>query len=330
MRKTYAFRLGFSSHITSSIPKPLSTRCVFTVVQRFVQIVSIPTSQSTHLFIDSFCVPNLKRVRERNSTAGKMKKVITPTGGVAEMVLERRRTGYFYTAATFYGIMSLISVILVPIAMAQSIFFTIVNGSRYVEVASIFRRIELSLQGNCMYFADGISICRKMSFSEMFYRFPDFSTIPSKVAPTDLPAIFQTIYGQDPMVFIPLFILEICTVLAFLLSVRCMYKTARSTIIKLCIANFFLLIISALCLGLSDKIYGDVLPSALNKVVTVEVERDGGTVELTGRPTDIGIGFKWNDEDGRCILISLVVLHVSMFLVTLRWIFEGNTLKRLY
>jgi hypothetical protein len=236
---------------------------------------------------------------------------------------EKRRGRWFLTVSFVYGALLFVSIILIPIILASTKFFTISNRSRFVEIAVIFDRIDLYLQGHCLRFVDGTEVCRKLSFTEMFYRFPDYSSIPLHIGPADIPELFAVIPGQNNYVFIPLVVAELLSFVCLTMAIRAFKKTTRRSIIQLCVPTTLLMVLVAVCLGVSNKIYGEVIPSLLNKPMTVQVTSGGNTTSVTGRPTDVGIGFA-KDSGGMSLLGGVLAVGILAFLINLRWIPEGK------
>lgn len=236
-------------------------------------------------------------------------------------ILRKKRTSFFYACSILYMVLNLTLAILIPITIAQAILLTITNKSNFPEVANVFQKIDFFLQGNCISFIGGGQVCRKLSPLEMFYKFPDFSQIPTRVQPGDLPALFQTIPGQNPIVYIILIVLELLAFASLYAGYNAYRKTAKKSIIKVAVMSFIMVILAAASLGVSESIYKDILPKALNKPITVSVMKDGGLLDVTGRPSDMGI--KFENGSGMINVIFILVAAVVNFLTSLRWIFEG-------
>lgn len=242
-------------------------------------------------------------------------------------ILIKKRSAFFITCAVFFTALTIVLSVLIPITLSQAIFFVVVNKSNYLEIANLFQKIEFTLQGNCISFIGGGQICRKLGFFEMFYKMPDFSKIPAKAQPADFPAIFQTIPGQNPYVFIILFIFELFLVATLATGAAAMRKTSRKMLIKVALMSGVCLTLAAIAIGISEKIYTDVVPNALNKPTTTQVFRDGVTMDVSGKPTDFGLRF--NKSVGSEYILSILMLSIFNFVVTLRWIAEGTIPVRL-
>jgi hypothetical protein len=235
---------------------------------------------------------------------------------------ERQSKGRWFWASTIvYEILIIIIMILIPITLTSTKFFSIHNRSHYVEVANLFDTIDLYLQGHCIKFVNGQIICQTLSFPEMFYKFPNYSIIPNTITPSDFPIIFSTIPGQNNFIFIPLFIAEFVAFICFIMGINAFKTIKRRSILFLCIPSMVLMIILAACVGISNKIYNDILPSMLNKPMNVQVEKNGELVSLSGKATDIGIKFATNN--GTSMLAGILVTTILSLLVNIRWIPEG-------
>lgn len=239
---------------------------------------------------------------------------------------ENRRGTLFYVSAGVYTVIILTLVIFIPLIIQFGEFFVILNDSRYVEVASAFRKITLYLQGYCITSISGSLECFSYSFLEMFYKMPDYSKIPKKVSPNDIPLIFQNFPGQNPYVFIPMVISEIVACVCFFAAIKAMSKNSYKLSIMVTTGFTFLLVtILSVAMGISDKIYKDVLPTLLNNPITSQVTTTSGKTQMTGRLVDVGITF--TTGNGRNMLIVALVLSIVAFFVGLRWTVEGKTRK---
>src|SRR6478609_8278775 len=176
-----------------------------------------------------------------------------------------RRGRWFLASAIVYGCLMIICLIVIPIALASETFFTVYNRSNYVEIANVFDNIQLYLQGHCIRYVDKSFSCRKLSLPEMFFRFPDYSAIPSNVTPADIPNLFSIIPGQNNYVFLPLLVAEFVALWGLIMGWRAYKSTSRRSIMLACIPSFILMVILAVCVGVSNLIYGNMLPQMLNK-----------------------------------------------------------------
>jgi len=211
--------------------------------------------------------------------------------------------------------------ILIPIIGTVTPFYTIQNRSNYPEVADLFDRVRIYLWGHCISMIDKSELCFSTPFFRLFSAFPDFSKMPS-YTPDNLYVVFATAPTQNPYVFIPLVISQILVTLCTILAILAFRKNLRRWIAIVCISTLAPLTTIAISLGIANKIYKDVVPSYLNKLITVNVNRDGVEFSITGRLSDVGIRF--HTESGISMLILLLILVVLALLTAIRWIFEGK------
>lgn len=244
-----------------------------------------------------------------------------------EQIVARHRTAYFYASALLYFLCNVVLIILIPVTMIKIPFFNIYNKSNYPEIANAFQRIEFDLRGNCIYFVGNSQICKKMTIFEMFYRMPDFSHIPTKVLPSQIADVFQIIPGQNPLLFIPLFLSILGVLVSFILSGIAFRKTTRKSIVFAIISSAIVSSILIFSLIICTTVYENGLIPALNKPITVVITKksQNSSFEVTGKPSDIGINFVVSA--GRTYLISILVVSLVSTMAAIRWIFEGNVPK---
>jgi len=144
----------------------------------------------------------------------------------------------------------------------------------------------------------------------------------SNVQQNDIAKMLQSIDGHNPYVFIPLVILWIFTFATSIVSYKAIKQTSRKWIIYVGIASFTCVTIAVTCMCLTKKIYGDVLPSIINKPITIQVVQNNTPMEVTGRPTDMGIRMVYGD--GLNYMILILVFSIVSLLISLRWISEGT------
>jgi len=233
------------------------------------------------------------------------------------------RRGYvFIAAAIIFVSMTVAILVLIATMMFISKFATIYNRSNYDEVADLFDRIELYMTGNCMFFLDSTERCNRIPVYSLFYRFPDFSIIPSHMDATDIPILFESFTGQNPYVFFPLVAAELSAVACLALGIVAYRRMYRRNILFVGMPLALLLIATAAATGIANKIYHGVVPGMLNKVVTITILRDDRPVDVTGKMSDIGIRYK--ESEGMATIICTVVLTSLMVAIWFRWITKGK------
>jgi hypothetical protein len=238
-----------------------------------------------------------------------------------------RRGWLFIICSIVYIFLLVIILILVPVTIANGTFFTILNKSNHVELASAFDKITLSIRGHCVKGVDGIQSCSVMDPLRMFYTMPDFAKIPNKVSPVDIPFVIREISAQNPVIYIPLVALEFTTLIILALVVYCIRRTTRKAIIVTCCFSTLLSILSGIALGVAHQVYSQMLPRSLDKPVTVQVVKNGVLTDLTGKPSDVGIRFI-SSNDGQKMLGAILAMSILALFVNMRWIPEGNKSHR--
>jgi len=231
----------------------------------------------------------------------------------------------FIASCVVHQIMLLTIIVLIPVILSTAIFFIVNNKSNYPEIGDAFSKIELYLNGHCIFMVDKSMSCSRQNFLEMFYKMPNFASMPTKFSPVDIPFIFSSISVNNPLVFIPLILTETVALVSFSFGYVSFIKMTRKYIIRNIITNVIMLLFCSISLGISEKIYNDIIPSNINRPITVTVQNSGSSSssELTGKPGVVGIYFNsWSN--GKNYLVTLVIMSCLTMLMSCRWAVESR------
>lgn len=234
----------------------------------------------------------------------------------------KKRTSYFHASAFTYIATLLCIIIIIPVTIETKEFFTVLNKSNYVEVANLFSKVDVFLRGHRVTFIDSRQWWNLKPFYALFYTSPDYTRVPDKFTPDDLVPFLQNIPTQNPFVYVPLLFAELIAITSLVLGILAYKKTSRRSVIYAIISSTLLIVILSLSTGIGNKIYNEIIPNALNKSITIEVQRNEQLVTITGRLKDVGIRFI--SGSGLNYLISIIVLNVFTIGASIRWIFESN------
>lgn len=241
--------------------------------------------------------------------------------------IHRRRTAgtrskLFITSAIFYWVVSTIILILIPVAMGAGRFFSIFNRANYVEVANLFLQADFYLQGHCLTFVDYTVQCKKVPFYETFYKMPYWGNVSGKMTLTDLAGLLSSVSVQNPIVFDILFLTELATVGCIATSILAWKRMTRKAIGRLIAVTGLLLTLTVATTIASSLIYSQRLPEELDRIITVDVTKDGQTFNVTGRLSDIGIRFA--TSDGMNMVYGILIMGITLLGISIRWLFEGS------
>lgn len=215
--------------------------------------------------------------------------------------------------------------ILAMLALYRSDYFIVDNTSPDPEIYSIFRQIVFDLYGHCILI-NKTWTCRKAGADSIFTGFYNFeNALPKVGTPQQFVDSLAAFRGHNPYVFYPLFFATIGGILSIIaVCVAAKVKTKKSIIwVGGSVMVTFLLI--AISLGLSVKIYDDMLPDLLNNPMSVTVVRNNRTVNLVGTPAMLGI--KSKTSDGIPIIASSLIVLVGSLILSVRWWFEGTVMS---
>lgn len=206
-------------------------------------------------------------------------------------------------------------------ALYGATFMQIDNTSPNPEIYSVFRRITFDLYGHCILI-NKTETCNKAPAPEMFTNFFSPSTFPKVGTPQQFVDALKFIKGNNSYVWYPLLFGTVIGFIALCVSVFAAKVGTKKVIVwfgGIVFVTFICIIVS---LGISQKVYGDLLPSVLSTPMTVTAVVNNRTVALTGTPAQLGI--KSRQLDGNNYLIGSLVMFIVTLGGTLRWWFDGD------
>ena len=231
-----------------------------------------------------------------------------------------------FWASTLLTLGTLIAAwVLAMVSLYKSDYFRVDNTSPDPEIYSIFRQIIFDLYGHCILI-NKTWTCRKAGSDTIFTGFYDLqNALPKGGTPQQFVDSLASFRGHNPYVFYPLFFATIFGVFSIIAACVAAKVKTRKSIIWVGAITFVTFLCIAIALGLSVKVYDEMLPDLLNNPMSVTVVRNNRTVNLVGTPAMLGIKSK-SLEGISTMASSLAVLVVSLIL-SVRWWCEGTVMS---